>query len=224
MRLPSQLPLPLRSSESYSRTDLIVAPANARAVAFVDSWPDWPVSVAALHGPHGCGKTHLALIWQQRSGARLVCSSEISGQSAHGPLVIEDVDRGPVTPVRDAALFAALESAGPAAPLLLTGTEPPAAWPCALPDLKSRFAAIAALPLGAPDESLLGEIARKLFADRQIAVPDAVIEHILRVVERSPAAVRKFVAAADAAALAQARPVTLPLVRSLIAQREHGEP
>ena len=143
---------------------------------------------------------------------------------ANGPLVIEDVDQGSVTPVRDAALFAALESARPQAPLLLTGAEPPDSWPCILPDLKSRFVAVAALPLLAPDEALLREIARKLFADRQLAVPDIVITHVLRVLERSPAALREFVSAADAAALAQARPVTLALVRSLIAEREKGQP
>jgi chromosomal replication initiation ATPase DnaA len=214
------------SEESYSRTDLIVAPANARAVAFVDSWPNWPVSVAALYGPRGCGKTHLALIWQKMSGACLLCASELDPQNAAapGPLVIEDVDRGPVTPARDTRLFAALECANLAAPLLLTGTEPPTAWPCVLPDLKSRFAAMASLPLGAPDEALLAAIARKLFADRQLAVPDAVIEHILRIIERSPAAVREFVATADAAALARGRPVTLPLVRAVIATRENGQP
>ena len=57
-------------------------------------------------------------------------------------------------------------------PLLLTGQEPPAAWRSSLPDLASRFSALLAFPLWAPDEALLAALARKLFADRQLAVPD----------------------------------------------------
>lgn len=224
MRPTLQLPLPLSPDESYSRADLVVAPANAQAVAFVESWPDWAVSTVAIHGPHGCGKTHLARMWQQLSGARLVRASDLAAGEASGvgPLVIEDVDQGPVTSERDAALFAAFELARPSNPLLLTGLEPPAAWPCELPDLKSRFAAMAALPLFAPDEKLLAAVARKLLADRQLVVPDTLIEHMIRVLERSPAAIRKFIAAADSAALAHARPVNLTMVRALIADLEKG--
>ena len=44
--------------------------------------------------------------------------------------------------------------------------------------------------LWAPDDALLAALIRKLFTDRQLAVPDAVVMRILRSVERSPAAVR----------------------------------
>ena len=59
---------------------------------------------------------------------------------------------------------------------------------------------------------------RKLFTDRQLAVPDNVVMRILRSVERSPAAVRDFVARADARALAEKRPVTAALVADLLAE------
>jgi chromosomal replication initiation ATPase DnaA len=73
-----------------------------------------------------------------------------------------------------------------------------------------------------PDESVLAALAQKLFADRQLPVPEDVIAHMLLVIERSPAAVRAFVAEADAAALAEARPVNLFLVRRLLAARTRG--
>ncbi|MGH6878186.1 MAG: hypothetical protein ACREHV_12550 [Rhizomicrobium sp.] len=215
-----QLPLPLSGRPLVSRADLIVGATNARAVAFVDAWPDWPVAAAALHGPGGCGKTHLVSIWRDLTGAHVVAASELSIDNVRspGPLAIEDVDASEASPDRDAALFAALES--PAAPILLTGRNPPAGWRFVLPDLASRFAAIASLPLEAPDEAMLFAIARKLFADRQLPVSDAVIEQMLHLLERSPAAIREFVAEADAAALAAGGPVNLALVRSLIATRE----
>jgi len=87
-----------------------------------------------------------------------------------------------------------------------------------LPDLASRFSALLALPLWAPDDALLAGIARKLFTDRQLIVPDAVISRMLLSLERSPAAIRDFVDRADAKALAEARPINLALIRELLSE------
>ena len=61
-------------------------------------------------------------------------------------------------------------------------------------------------------------LAAKLFADRQLVVPDAVIAHMIRSLERSPGAIRDFVARADLRALAEKRPVNLQLIRALMAE------
>jgi chromosomal replication initiation ATPase DnaA len=135
---------------------------------------------------------------------------------------IEDVDSSESSPRRDAQLFAAIESG--IGWILLTGKMPPASWACTLPDLASRFSSLTALELQAPDETMLAALARKLFSDRQLFVPDAVIEAMLRLLDRSPAAIRDFVEELDSVALATARPVSLALVRNLIATREAGRP
>jgi len=211
--LPSQLPLPLSSAPALGRADFIVAPANAQAVAFIDSWPNWPAPAAALYGPSGSGKTHLVHAWAEASGARVIEAAALTLGEAFASgsaLAVENVDAGGVD---ERALFALFQHQGP---LLLTGREPPSAWKTSLPDLASRFASLLAFPVWRPDDALLTALARKLFADRQLAVPDPVIARILRSIERSPAAVRDFIARADAEALAQRRPVTLALVREIL--------
>jgi chromosomal replication initiation ATPase DnaA len=218
-----QLTFPFESRANFAREDFIVAPANGEAVAFVDAWPDWPVAAVALHGPSGSGKSHLAAAW--RAGAQIVSAAALSGSAlarldAARPIAIEDVDSSRADPARDAAIFSLLERATRDAPILLTGREAPAAWPTALPDLASRFSALLAFPLWAPDDDLLAALAKKLFADRQLAVPDAVIARMIRSLERSPGSIREFVAAADAKALAERRPVTVPLIRELLAGDE----
>jgi chromosomal replication initiation ATPase DnaA len=132
------------------------------------------------------------------------------------------VDKAKVSPARDAALFAALES--DARWILFTAVTPPAIWACTLPDLQSRFSSLTALELQAPDEAMLAALARKLFSDRQLLVPDTVIEAMLRRLDRSPAAIRDFVEQLDGTALAMGRPVSLAIVRNLIAARESGAP
>jgi len=111
-------------------------------------------------------------------------------------------------------LFALLERG---VPLLLTAQTPPAAWPVALPDLKSRAAALLAFPLWAPDDALLMGLAVKLFDDRQVQVPESVVALMIRALERSPGAIRDFVARADAVALTHKRPITLSLIKDLLA-------
>jgi chromosomal replication initiation ATPase DnaA len=218
--LPKQLPLPLSTRVALTREDFVPSLASAAALAFIDSWPDWPVMAAALYGPSGSGKSHLAAIWAERSNAQAVSAAElnIATLDPSRPLVVEDVDGSAVGDTRDAALFSLLENKR--TPLLLTGAGPPPQWPASLPDLASRFSAMLAFGLWAPDDTLQAAIARKLFNDRQLAVPDAVIARMVQSLERSPSAIRDFVDLADAKALAEGRPVNLALVREMLAEKD----
>lgn len=215
--MASQLILPLGPRSKLTRADFVTAPGNARAVAFIDAWPSWPAPAAVLYGPPGSGKSHLVAVWQARAGACVLSAADLEGLDravlSGQPLAVEDVDAVPAGEARDRALFALIEGAGP---VLFTGREPPAAWPVVLPDLASRFSALLAFPLWAPDDALLAALAAKLFKDRQLAVPEAVIQRMIRFLERSPAAIRDFVARADEKALSEGRPVNLALVRELL--------
>lgn len=223
--MPSQLALPLALPATLTRGEFIVAAGNEQAVAFIDSWPDWPVSAAALYGPAGSGKSHLAAIWSARSGAAVVSADALSEETAGcGPIAVENVDATPASKLRDSLLFRLLENASPAMPVLLTGIDTPRHWQTALPDLASRFGALLSFPLWAPDDALLVALARKLLADRQLVVSDSVVDRMIRSLERSPDSIRKFVAKADAKALAEARPISLALVRELIAEIDAATP
>jgi chromosomal replication initiation ATPase DnaA len=213
----TQLVLPLQTRSATGRTDFIVAPGNAQAVGFVDSYPNWPAPAAALYGPSASGKSHLAAVWAETAGARILEARDIGAQVPDGALVVENVAKG----VPEAPLFALLERG---APLLLTAQVPPSQWPQAfalsLPDLNSRLNALLAFALWAPDDALLMGLAVKLFADRQVTVPEGVVAHMIRSLERSPAAIRDFVAHADAVALAEKRPINISLIKDLL----EGEP
>ncbi|HTQ14110.1 MAG TPA: hypothetical protein VMH86_09560 [Rhizomicrobium sp.] len=195
--MSGQIPFAFDAAPKLTRADFIVAPANAEAVAFLARWPDWPVAAVALFGPPGSGKSHLA-------------------GTLPAAKIIEDVGTMPATRKRDEAIFSALERATRDAPVILTGREHPSTWETALPDLASRFSALLAFPLWAPDDALLAALARKLFADRQLAVPDAVIETMLRRLDRAPGAIRAFVAQADAKALAEKRAVNAALILEMM--------
>ena len=210
----TQLVLPLETRSAQGRADFIVAPGNARAVAFVDSYPHWPAPAAVVFGPPASGKSHLAAVWADKAGAKIVAVGSLAPDLSPGALVVEDVAKG----VPEAPLFALLERG---APLLLTSQLAPTEWPQAfalsLPDLASRLRALLAFPLWAPDDAMLMGLAVKLFADRQVSVPEAVVAHMIRCLDRSPEAIRDFVARADAVALAEKRPINLNLIKDLLA-------
>lgn len=209
----AQLVLPLATSPALGREDFIVGPGNREAVAFLDAWPDWPSPIAALHGPPGSGKSHLAAIWAARAGAQIVEAGQLDDSALQrgGAVAIEDVGEG----ARDPLLFSLIESGRP---VLFTARHPPVEWKASMPDLASRYRALLSFALWAPDDALLAALARKLFADRQLQVPDAAIARMINSLERSPAAIRDFVAHADEIALSRKRPVSVGLVRELLGE------
>jgi chromosomal replication initiation ATPase DnaA len=209
----AQLVLPLGSRTALRREDFIAADSNREAVAFLDAFPDWPVSAAALHGPALSGKSHLARAWAERAGGLVVAASELEASDVERavPVAVEDAEAADAA--RQALIFTLLERG---TPVLLTSRAMPRDWPAQSLDLATRYRALLAFALGAPDDALLERLARKLFQDRQVAVPDAVIAQMLRSLERSPVAIRDFVARADDKALAEKRAISPGLVRELL--------
>ena len=96
--------------------------------------------------------------------------------------------------------------------LLLTSRAPASAWRIGLADLRSRLNALPTAFIEAPDETLLAQLAMKLFADRQVDVAPDVIAYVLRRMERSPNAVARLVDAADRLSLAAKRPITKSVI------------
>ena len=86
----------------------------------------------------------------------------------------------------------------------------------ALPDLRSRIAAVTQLELGVPDDALLAALLVKFFADRQISVAPNLIPYLLRRVERSAEALEQVVRQLDAAGLARQAPLTRRLARQVL--------
>ena len=218
-----QLTLDLTYPGSFSREDFLRSPANAAALAAVDSWPEWPTRVLALVGPQGSGKSHLSAIWAARAGARFLsaralASSDVPDALATGALVLEDAAPGAVD---ERALFHLInlvrEEEGH---LLLTAATAPGGWRLTTADLASRLRAVPVATLAPPDDALLRAVLVKLFADRQLMVDESVIAFLAHRIERSFAGAKLAVERLDAEALRRQRPVTRALAAEVLRAEE----
>lgn len=218
----SQLAFDLDPAENFSRDDFIRGAGNAAALDLVESWPNWPARTIAIVGPEGAGKSHLAAIWADLSGARVIAGHALDAASvpqalATGALAVEDSDRHPVD---EAALFHLLNLAREqAAYVLFTARRSPATWPTRLPDLASRLRALPVATLEAPDDALLAAVLVKLFADRQLNVDERLIDFLVHRIERSFAAAQAAVAELDSEALRLKRPVNRTLAAEIMRGR-----
>jgi len=217
---PRQLALALAHDESFAREDFLAGASNADALKLVERWPDWPDRTLALVGPEGAGKSHLAAIWAEASGARRL-SARALGETdllhalATGALVVEDVADDDLN---ERALFHLVNLVREEeAHLLITSRAAPGRWTVALPDLASRARAIPAVTLTAPDDALLRAVLLKLFADRQLRVDESLISYLVTRIERSFAAAKAAVELLDHEALRLKRPVTRALAAEVLA-------
>jgi chromosomal replication initiation ATPase DnaA len=213
-----QLVLSLGHAESFAREDFIAGPSNAAPLALIDRWPDWPDRIVALVGPEGSGKSHLASVWGDKSGARFLSGRALDGADlpvalSTGALVVEDLAPPQIDEI---ALFHLLNlGREEKAHLLLTARTPLSAWPIALPDLRSRLRALPVVAVAPPDDALLRALIVKLAADRQMEIDETLLNYVVPRVERSFSGVKKAIGRLDREAMRRHRPVTRALAAEL---------
>lgn len=224
--MAEQLTFRLPARPALGRGDFFVSPANAAAVDLVSRDDAWPMGKLALAGPAGAGKTHLVHVWATETGATVISAADLPGVdipalAAAARVAVEDMDRAGSAAAEE-ALFHLHNLLARDGRLLVTGRTPPAHWPIALPDLRSRLAATATAELAPPDDALLAAVLVKLFADRQIAVAPPVVAYLVPRIDRSFAAAHAIVDRLDQAALSEGRPVTRALAQRLLDNPDGG--
>lgn len=219
--MAQQLTFDLPARTSRERGDFYVTDSNAVAMAAVEGWAEWPSRKMVITGPAGAGKSHLARVWCDLSGAKLIDAQLLTtiepGDYAGAHVVVEDADRIAGDDEAEATLFhlhnLVLAEGGS---LLLTSRAAPSRWGLALPDLASRMEATPVVSLEAPDETLIAALIVKLFDDRQIAAPPSVVNYLAPRLPRSLKDVADMVAALDAMSLTEGRAVSRRMAQALL--------
>lgn len=215
----SQTTLDFGWSADYSRNRFVIGECNALAADRIARWPDWPGAIRALviHGEAACGKSHLASIWAESSVAETLRSLN-EGLDTIDPdkcYILDHVQPGQRWP--DEIMFHLLNRfTGAQGSLLVLTTLPPANMLWQLPDVASRFAAMATAPITTPDDHVLRELIRKLADDKGLPLDEEVIAYIVKRMERRFATAGTIIHTLDALSAGLRKKVTVAMARSAL--------
>ena len=217
-----QFILNLKHRPAFGRDDFFVAECNQEALSFIDLWPNWPGPLVWLYGPPGCGKSHLAAVWQEQSGANQLDQAQIISESIsisrNFSCFCIDLSEGIENERSLLSLYNAVAEQGGS--ILTTSLFPPATYKFLIPDLGSRLRAAPVNKIAKADDELLESVLIKLFIDRQLRIQPEVISYLVRRMDRSLSAACEIVELLDKTALAEQRMITVPLVRSVMKSYE----
>jgi len=192
-----QIALPLDWSAGGSNDcPLIVGTSNADAVRYLRHVATWPVRTAVLTGPRGSGRSLIGRLFASDTGGRVI--------DGHDSVSEEEIFHA----------WNAAQASG--SPLLIIADAPPADWNIALPDLRSRLAAVPVLTIGDPDDCLARDLIEAIFAQRGMALAPGVASYIVPRMERSYVAIHRVVAALDAASLEKGGGISIRLTRETL--------
>lgn len=218
-----QIQFSFATLNSYLETDFIVSCANQEVINYLDLWPNWqggayPYSLS-INGPTGCGKTHLAHIWQRKSAGLFLTKSDICEPNfdqliAHSAYIIEDIEKYLSFENSLFHLFNILQEHKKF--LLITSKNNLAVINFKLADLSSRLKSLLSIQIDQPDEELLRVLAIKLFSDRQIRISLEVINYLINNCEKSFAELNRIINLIDHKSLLSKRKISISFVKELI--------
>ncbi|MDD2851297.1 MAG: DnaA/Hda family protein [Desulfuromonadaceae bacterium] len=217
--------------QNFSFNSFIPCEGNAAALRFAQRVADPADSecLLYLHGPSGSGKTHLLRaiaavgfpyisFHEQPTSEQLVATF-----SAERGLVIDDLQNMPDEPDLRRALwqlFNDFHTSGRT--IALAGTTAPRALPNMDDHLTSRLLWGLVARLDISDDASRRMILKKVADDRQIRVPDDVVDYILATTNREVRSLLDFFNKVYSTAMVEKRRVTLPLVREVYAATISG--
>jgi chromosomal replication initiator protein len=215
-------------TSSYSFDSFVVCEGNAAAVQFARRVID-PLdsdNLLYLHGPSGSGKTHLLkaigqglargsgvtpyLSCDETTTAESLCAA-FSGAPA---LVVDDLHLMPDSAAVRSALWQLFnEFYSAALPVILAGNDPPRDLPFLDDHLVSRLLWGLVARVDTSDDHSRRMILKKIADDRQVRVPDDVVDYILVTTSREVGELISFFESIYRYSLAEKRRITLPLAR-----------
>jgi DnaA family protein len=205
--------------DSFSAGDNGLALAAVRAVAAAGG-----AGALYVHGPRGSGKSHLLqALCAAVPGAAYVPLRELlalgpgvlQGAASMPLLAIDDLEQVAGDAAWEQALFALYNERG-GERLAVAAGAPATAAGIALPDLRSRMAALAHFALRPLNESQQRDALRLRARLRGLELPDETLGFLQRHFPRDMARLCALLDELDAASLAEQRRLTVPFIRAVL--------
>jgi chromosomal replication initiation ATPase DnaA len=214
-----QLIFDLTQRPAFGREDFMVTQSNSAALALIDRWPNWTGGGAMIVGPPGSGKTHLVEVFRNQANLAVAAAEQLATGAvpllmAGDAVVVENAVPGKFD---ETAFFHLLNLARQHGKLVLvTAATPASLWQIELPDLRTRLQALPVVPILLPDDELLRSVMLKHFHDRQLAIPQSVLNYLVSHMPRSLEAVRHIASEIDRRSMVQRVEITRHFVSEVL--------
>ena len=220
-----QLALPLTLKTLKNRENFLVSECNQSAVKLIDNIDSWKnskrinsIPAILIHGPPGCGKTHISSIFEQQNscitlssittkdirlaekGNNFIIDNFFPGKSFSPEIVMHFLNE--VTYNSGSVLFLSRFSAFDMQ------------WE--LDDLNSRLRSIVSCEIKSPDEMLLYSFLAKYADDKKLILTDKQCIYIIERVERSFETIIKIIDNLDRVSLEIKKKLTFDNIQDVI--------
>lgn len=233
-KIPNQQIFSFQPEKDFNKENFLISGSNLAAFNFIESWPEgWGdskfSSIALLTGPKFSGKSFLAKIWQEMSNAAILDLNNINAQLQEEPRNIQSIFEN----IKDFQAFLIEDLSAKCLNenflfhlinfctqekkfLLITSQHSIVDLKIKLPDLESRLNAIMHLQISQPDTELLASLILKHFSDFNLRISAEVLNFLVNRLERSYESINDFAHSINERALAEKKPVTIPMVKKVL--------
>ena len=218
MRELNQLLLDFNQKQNFNYNDFYVSKSNYYAFKLIDTWPKWEKNIVNIYGESGCGKSHLAKIFEEKQNAKIITEQEINDEifnnlKLYEKIVLEDFEN-----LIDEKLFYSLFNFIDQSNkyLVINSSKPLIHLNFKINDLSSRIRNCLLAEIKNPDDDLVFALILKNFSDKQIKIDKKLIDYIVKRIERSYRKISEFIYKLDELSLKRKVPINLKTIKEII--------
>ena len=220
--LEEQLTIEMPQKNFFGREDFMETKSNLEALSFIDEFIKNNQRIGLLVGPPGSGKSHLIKIFMNSIETRLskiitLPSNNLFNEFEKNEFtIIEDIHNINIKFSEEDLLHAINISKETKRSLIMTSRIPISRFEIRLTDLRSRLESISVAIIEEPDDELMKSIILKMLRDRQLMVNPAIIEFLMKRLERTYLEINRTINLIDKHALEKGKKVSISLIREIL--------
>lgn len=224
-----QLNFSFSKNQSYVLSDFIVSEANSSAYNVITKkFEDLPANIICISGVKGSGKTHLAHIWNEITGAKFINikkffrkGKDIKRSYTELAEYLKPETNYILENLQNISneyilLYIVNLINEKKCRLVLTSEKRLSELKFSIPDLQSRINTIFDVTIHTPDVNLVKMLMTKQFTDRQIAIDSTVIDFVSKRIRRDFDNIKYIIDLLDKASLQEKRKITIPLAKKAL--------